>query len=191
MRGLLDTAVELFARNGYAGTTIDQIAKVAHVGKPTIYAHYGNKAELLKASVDYVLRHRLVPIDRPVAAETAEDALREQLANILSASLHPSFLGLFRIYLNESSRFPKAFEAFSPELHTQILLVRQMERFSEFDSLRVSKAEAARTMLEMTGMTVLLAATGATSYKSISPDGEAARIVAVALHGLLPDQNGS
>ena len=182
---LLDTAAEIFARHGYAGASIDRIAAAANVGKPTIYARFGSKAGLLKAVVDHVLTHRLVPIDRAIVARTAVEALKEQLANVIAASIDPAFLDLFRLYLNEGRRFPRIFEAFSPQASTHPLLVEQMDRYAEFAGLRVSKDEAASTMLSMAGMVVTMAAAQDGDRAAISPAREASRIVDVCLYGLL------
>ncbi|AZI35733.1 putative TetR family transcriptional regulator [Caenibius tardaugens NBRC 16725] len=182
---LLDTAAEIFAHQGYAGASIDSIASAARIGKPTIYARYGNKAGLLKAVIQHVLQHRLVPIDRPIIAQTAQGALQEQLANIIAASIAPAFIDLYRLYLNEGSRFPAIFEAFSPQDHTHRLLVEQLERNTAFDTLRVSKDEAASTMLAMAGMLVTMASAQPDYRETIDPSAEAARIVDVCLYGLL------
>lgn len=182
---LLDTAAEIFARQGYAGASIDHIAVAAQVGKPTIYARYGNKAGLLKAVIEHVLTHRLVPIDRPIAAQDAQGALTEQLANIIAASIEPAFLDLFRLYLHEGPRFPDLFEAFSPQEHTHRLLVDVMGRHDEFTSLRVSRDEAAQTMLAMAGMLVTMAAAQPAFRETLNPAEEARRIVDVCLYGLI------
>lgn len=182
---LLDTAAEIFAHQGFAGASIDRIASAAQVGKPTIYARYRNKAGLLKAVIEHVLTHRLVPIDRPITARTAQGALAEQLSNIIAASIEPGFLDLFRLYLNEGPRFPALFEAFSPQEHTHRLLVEQMMRHEAFRDLRVSFDEAARTMLAMAGMLVTMAAAQPGYRETLSPIDEAARIVDVCLYGLI------
>ena len=182
---LLDTAAEIFARQGYAGASIDHIAATAHIGKPTIYARYTNKAGLLKAVIEHVLTHRLIPIDRPLVAQTADAALKEQLANIIAASIEPAFLALYRLYLHEGPRFPALFEAFSPQQHTHRLLVELMQQHGEFAALRVSVGEAADTLLAMAGMIVTMAAAQPDYRDRLSPATEAERIVDVCLYGLI------
>lgn len=50
MRSRLRTAaLELFARNGYEATTIDQIAERADVARQTVLNHYPHKRDLLRA----------------------------------------------------------------------------------------------------------------------------------------------
>jgi TetR/AcrR family transcriptional regulator len=42
-RRLLDGAADLFARKGYAGTTVREIVAAARVTKPALYYYFGNK----------------------------------------------------------------------------------------------------------------------------------------------------
>lgn len=184
-RELLDTAVEVFSQLGYAGASIDHIAKAARVGKPTIYSHFGSKAGLLRATVEHVLLRRVTPIDQPIVSTTGEEAIIEVISNILSACLAPPFLGLFRIFLMESAHFPPVFDAFSPEAHTNKLLIEQFDRFDIFEQLRNGKLDAARNLLEMTGMVVVNAATQPNLRLTLNPKAEAERIVSVVLHGIL------
>src|SRR6266511_4044658 len=51
-RQIIDQARELFLRQGYAATTLDQIAAQARVAVQTVYFHFGNKATVLKEIVD-------------------------------------------------------------------------------------------------------------------------------------------
>lgn len=49
--GLLVTAIDCFARYGYAGTSIDRIARTAGVTKGALYYHFKDKEQLLFAAV--------------------------------------------------------------------------------------------------------------------------------------------
>ena len=51
MANLLDTAAEVFIKHGYAGSSIERIAALAKVGKPTIYSRCENKANLFRMVV--------------------------------------------------------------------------------------------------------------------------------------------
>lgn len=54
-RSLEDAAADLFARNGYAGTTVDDIVAAAGVSKPALYRHFASKKDLHLALLE---RHR-------------------------------------------------------------------------------------------------------------------------------------
>src|SRR5258707_3090183 len=51
-RRIAGQAQELFLRQGYAATTLDQIASKAGVAMQTVYLHFGNKGTLLKHALD-------------------------------------------------------------------------------------------------------------------------------------------
>jgi AcrR family transcriptional regulator len=62
-RRITDAGLDLFVRQGYAVTTLEQIAGQAGVAVQTVYFHFGNKRTLLKEIVDVVA----VGDDEPVA----------------------------------------------------------------------------------------------------------------------------
>ncbi len=51
-RRVVDSATELFVRNGYAATHLTHIAEHAGVAVQTIYFHFGNKRTVLRAAID-------------------------------------------------------------------------------------------------------------------------------------------
>jgi AcrR family transcriptional regulator len=55
-RRIVEAAAELFAREGYAETSIAAIAEAAGVATPTIYATLKSKAGILRAVVDLTVR---------------------------------------------------------------------------------------------------------------------------------------
>ena len=71
---IADTAMKLFANNGYADTTIDAIAKQANVAKGLIYNYFENKEALLLYTFMSAFEHiesafaSLLPVSDPVAA---------------------------------------------------------------------------------------------------------------------------
>ena len=46
---ILGAARELFGRQGYEPTSIDEVASAAKVAKSSVFAHFGDKANLLAA----------------------------------------------------------------------------------------------------------------------------------------------
>ncbi|WP_309223078.1 TetR/AcrR family transcriptional regulator [Micromonospora sp. CP22] len=46
---MLDSAVRVFSRRGYHGASMDEIAEVAGISKPMVYAYLGTKEELFVA----------------------------------------------------------------------------------------------------------------------------------------------
>src|SRR5580704_1216270 len=69
-------ALELFLRQGYAATTLDQIAASAGVAVQTVYFHFGNKATVLKEVVDLLAVGDEEPVpmlDRPWVQQMREE----------------------------------------------------------------------------------------------------------------------
>ncbi len=49
---ILDAALTLFAKNGYDGTSVEQIAKNVGIKAPSLYKHYKGKKDILNALID-------------------------------------------------------------------------------------------------------------------------------------------
>ena len=62
-RRILDTARELFYRNGYRATGINEIIKKSGVAKATFYAHFPSKADLAHAYVETLSHEELRVIE--------------------------------------------------------------------------------------------------------------------------------
>lgn len=69
---IAETALSLFVRQGYAETTIDQIADAAGVGRRTVFHHFPTKTAML---LDHLAGQREVVIRRLLERPTAEPAL--------------------------------------------------------------------------------------------------------------------
>jgi AcrR family transcriptional regulator len=75
-QAILDAARELFIRQGYVVTTLEQIAGRAGVSRPTVFAAAGNKRAILKRLHDIALAGDDQPV--PVAERSwYREALRE------------------------------------------------------------------------------------------------------------------
>lgn len=61
-RQILDIAADLFARNGYDGISVRQIAEKAGIKESSLYNHFKNKADILETLFDEFVR--LVPQTR-------------------------------------------------------------------------------------------------------------------------------
>ncbi|WP_017473605.1 TetR family transcriptional regulator [Amphibacillus jilinensis] len=67
---IVDAATNSFSLFGYKATTIDQIAKIANVGKGTIYTFYKNKEELFHEIISSLIKEM---------KDGVEDILEEDL----------------------------------------------------------------------------------------------------------------
>lgn len=85
---LLDAAEALFARHGYNGVSIRDIAGAARANISSVYYHFGSKQDLLAA----VCRRRMLPVvaERAAAMAAADGRHVAPLAQIVSAFVGPT-----------------------------------------------------------------------------------------------------
>ena len=82
---IIEAALDLFTRFGYAGTSVDAVAQAAGVTKGAVYHHFGSKEELLIAAVDERLRAAFARADEAVTRARGTTSL-ERIRMILSAA---------------------------------------------------------------------------------------------------------
>lgn len=87
---IVEAAKEVFLAGGFADTTMDEIARVAHISKHTLYAHFRDKAELFEAViVQDMQRFQNMPDltrDRRAPEEVLYEAARWIYDNHVAAS---------------------------------------------------------------------------------------------------------
>ena len=67
---ILDVALEVFARSGFHGTSMNEVAEAAGVTKPVLYQHFDSKRELYRSLLDEVGNRMLASIAKGVAEAT-------------------------------------------------------------------------------------------------------------------------
>lgn len=112
---ILAAALELFTEHGHAGTSIEQVARRAGVGKLTVYRRWGSKDELIAAAVEsargeipspgpddlegmsYAEISQVIADALPGSARTlAEPGYRAMLAQVFGSSVtHPGLMAAF------------------------------------------------------------------------------------------------
>lgn len=63
---LLDTAVELFRRQGYNGTSTAELVDELGINRKSMYAEFGSKQELFEATLDHYNDHHLSRVLAPL-----------------------------------------------------------------------------------------------------------------------------
>jgi AcrR family transcriptional regulator len=97
---ILDAATARFTADGFAGTTVDQVAEAARVTKGAVYHHFRDKAELLEAA--FVQMEERLVVTVAAATEGIDDPWEEFARGVdafLEACLEPGFR---RIALEEA-----------------------------------------------------------------------------------------
>ena len=92
---ICDAARQLFAEYGYAGTTMEQIGKLAGAPRSTLYNHFGDKEEILELIADdYITRltELLARVPSPEPSRAEIRAWIGELAQSISEDRMPTIL---------------------------------------------------------------------------------------------------
>ncbi len=110
---VVEAAERLFLGNGYAGTSMEAVAREAGVIKQTVYRYYASKEALFGAVMTGICA-RIFPEDAPDL--TDDEDIRTTLADFARKFivLHrdPDTVSLFRVVMAEAHRFPELAQAF-------------------------------------------------------------------------------
>jgi AcrR family transcriptional regulator len=95
-------------RNGFVGTSIDEIAVAADVSRQTIYNNFKSKEALFQALAERFVEQTVGPLLDPAIADADLDAtLRDLASRWLSLVLQPSSLAMHRLVISEGQQFPQ------------------------------------------------------------------------------------
>jgi len=116
---ILAAATEAFARGGFAGTGLEDIAAEAGVTRVILYRHFDSKADLYRAALVRARQHLSNAVGGPDYTEEIIDAL------LLAASRNPSG---FRLLFCHAAREPE-FRAESERYQAEMIAtaLRQLE----------------------------------------------------------------
>lgn len=107
---LMDAALQLFSENGFAGATMDEIAKRAGASTKTLYSRFGNKSEILEAVVQRNVQRTVADHLRGFALRPEQSEPREFLEKfgiqVCMANLVGETSGIVRITFGEAHRYP-------------------------------------------------------------------------------------
>ena len=97
---IIDAAIALFYEQGYAGTSMRDIAGAVGIRKPSLYHYFVGKQDLLLTILDIGLEKLIVPLEDILNAEGApEEKLREAIHH--HASLIAENPGVATLFLYE------------------------------------------------------------------------------------------
>lgn len=109
---IVAVATQLFMERGFDGTSIDAVAEVAGVSKPTLYARYRDKRVLFEAVLEERIRDWLAPLSaaevQALQAEPRDAAtvLDELSRSLLARAQEPGAAALTRCIAAQALRFP-------------------------------------------------------------------------------------
>lgn len=126
----LDTATELFVRDGCKRVTMDNIASEMHISKRTLYETFANKEELLGACLLQI-----------------RDNLQQESESLKSQAEEPMLLALYM--MRNAMRFNSKYinlirdaERYYPEIHKQYFVHHSREYYQNMmNSLKQAQAD--------------------------------------------------
>lgn len=105
---IIDAALNVFVRDGFAAARTDAIAEQAGVAKGTLYLYFDSKEAIFREAI----RTRILPVVhqmRDLSEQfdgSAEELLRFQIGNFYRRVIGSDRIQILRLMLAEGSRFP-------------------------------------------------------------------------------------
>jgi AcrR family transcriptional regulator len=146
---ILEAAATLFLRNGYRGTSMDEVAAKAGVSKQTVYKHFADKQRLFAEIVTSAVAEAGDPVHAAVLAleDTGdiEADLRGLARELLTLAMQSRILQLRRLVIGEAGRFPELGRTFYDQGpgRTIAALATVFGRLAERGELRLDDAQLA------------------------------------------------
>ncbi|OIK11338.1 hypothetical protein BIV60_18205 [Bacillus sp. MUM 116] len=106
---ILEAALALFAKNGYEGTSLAEIAKTVGIQKPSIYNHFKSKEEIFLTIYENILLFHVQKI-KNIMDSIKELSAKEKLNQILTVTFQ------YYIEFEDQSSFLNRAMVFPPEL---------------------------------------------------------------------------
>jgi TetR/AcrR family transcriptional repressor of mexJK operon len=109
-----EAAFHVFAQEGYAGATIEQIAAEAGTTRRSVSHRFPDKEALLLAVVDVKMREHVVDVVTTEALTSRDpvEALWATCAWILHATDNDLLIAFFRLCIAEAAKFPAVSSTF-------------------------------------------------------------------------------
>ena len=103
---ILKAASKLFAKHGYAGTDLNEVARSVKLSKGALYYYFNNKECLFLATVDWMMAELLAALNTVLDSELESLAIIEQgiEAYLGFCAKHPEFVELL---IHERAAFPE------------------------------------------------------------------------------------
>lgn len=149
-----DAARTLFLRNGYAGTTMEEIASLAGLTKRTLYNNYDDKESLFFEVVADVIayaeefaRELTDEIAVEISAANLRSALTDLGCRLALAIVRPEVVALRRLLIGEAREFPSLAKEYFDRAPGQVIeaLASKFERLSDLGLLEVAEPRRAAT----------------------------------------------
>jgi AcrR family transcriptional regulator len=135
---ILETATTTFAHAGYAGTSLEDIAREAGVSRVILYRHFESKADLYRAVLDRAYERLAATVPGPEFSDASVDGL------VSAAAEDPAGFRLLFQHAAREPEFREEMDKFRAEMVT--LAHRQLARIIRSRAWSRWAAELATTV---------------------------------------------
>ena len=117
-REIVESALAIFARDGFAGTRLEDVADRAGISKGTIYLYFENKEELFKACVRETLGSHVKETMEMAATfdGPTPDLLREIVRRVSGRLTKSAYRTILLLLISEGQRFPELVSFYHSEI---------------------------------------------------------------------------
>ncbi|MER7575125.1 TetR/AcrR family transcriptional regulator [Streptomyces sp. NPDC126514] len=143
---ILEAATSIFLDKGYAGTSMDDIAKSAAVSKQTVYKHFSDKeklfADIVLATTDRLDHTIGLVADLPADGAHLEENLTRLARQLLTALTDPRVIQLRRLIIANADVFPDLGSKWYEQGFQRVLgtLAATFQDLADQDLLRIDDA---------------------------------------------------
>lgn len=144
---IMQAAFEVFARHGYAATSLDDIASATPVSRQTVYNHFGDKEQLFLAVVDEQISANLDALrdathafpDRVDGVEDAATYLVDLARRMAAVYARPSTASLRLLVQTEAPRHPTLMALWRSRVATPVwpALIGNLARLAHAGALSI------------------------------------------------------
>ncbi|WP_018637676.1 TetR/AcrR family transcriptional regulator [Parafrankia elaeagni] len=158
----MSAALDLFVRQGYAATTLEDVAAATPVSRQTVYNHFGDKETLFLSAIDEHLTATLGTLREatahfPSRLPDPEVYLNELARRIMTTFLHPRTAALRLLLQTEGPRHPQLMQLWRERVATPVWseLTGQLARLAHGGALTIDDpARAAGHFIALVNGTV-------------------------------------
>lgn len=145
-KAILESAKNLFIRQGYAGTSMDAIASEAGVSKLTVYSHFTDKETLFSAAVVARCEQQMPTLFFPHSADLPVETVLLSIARAFqSLTNSPESLELHRLMITLGRQDPELSMIFFEAGPARIIgeMERLLTRIAQRGDLRLASPRTA------------------------------------------------
>jgi AcrR family transcriptional regulator len=146
---LLQQARHMFATQGFAETSMDDIARANHMQKASLYHYFKSKQQILQEMIDLEGERWNAQLENSVSEKDFNNGLQQFGSSFLKGFNDPARREFFQIIHFESHKNPEIFKAFKESPIFKRGLVYEI--FSKHLEQRLSRVQIAMLVTQFMG----------------------------------------